>query len=753
MSLKLYRPILIGLVVYLFFIIVPTQSAEVFRYLLARDAPHYALVWSVLWPSLLFSISSALLIEFVLKPEGGGRTFWTALGSGAPFVITGLGIALAVLGHVPELVSIAKLAIAACVAAAILIPVALILISRASHSVPRVRQYGYHCLAATLLALVAYALILPYVGQDRLVSSTRSVGVLGLIAIFCSSLSMVLVFLENLSKATSIPVVTLLIGLAVLFWIPGWSDNHEIRTLERKHQIWAKGKRQPIGIPTKLRPTIPDVNYMNLASWVAHRSDRDQYPKRYPIFILSAEGGGIYAAYHAASTLARLQDTWPKFGEHLFAISSVSGGSVGAALFILLKREFDHTSVTCSGRRAKMEELVDDFFADDHLSPLLFMALGPDFIQKFWPVPIRSYDSALGLEYSLEESWKRLAKECNFKAQDAFATGFTNFLWSAESHDPALFFNTTEEMTGGPVVINTAGFSDYLFQPVWEYGLGPDIRLSTAAVLSARYPFVTSAAWFHGRKYDQYGNEDKNPTRLFFVDGGMYENTGSELLTKLTYQFKYLASGIFADQIELRAGSIGDVGLIAETNFQLMMERMRRHIATDADEIKNKIVSAEKLIALEKSFPPPAVETAVSQQLSTSPLSALISSRQFRSREAVKMLMRLSPLDPWAGSSQLHFSAQDNKSFLVFPLDAATPDLPLGWLISERTRKFLARRSGDFANCKVADASLDPNIVRNELPDLMMSIKERFLGTLNVWLASCSQRRVLNLARPAVIAP
>lgn len=744
-------PILIGLAVYLLFITVPTQAAEVFRYLLSRNAPNYVIVWSVLWPSLLLSISLALCTELGLKPEGArGRTFGIAFASGAPFVVTGIGISLAVFGHVPELASIARLAVAVCVVAAILMPMAGILILRSLRSVPSVRQYGYQILAVTLVAIFAYSLILPYAGHDRLVSSTRAVGALGLIAIFCASLSVALGFLESLFRGTAVPVITLLIGIAILFWFPDWNDNHEIRTLEKKHQD--QRSRQPLDAPTKLRPTIPNVNYMDLASWVSHRSDRNQYPDRYPIFILSAEGGGIYAAYHAASTLARLQDAWPEFGEHLFAISSVSGGSVGAALFILLKREFDHTSVTCSGRQATMEELVDNFLADDHLSPLLFMSLGPDFIQKFWPVPIRSYDSALGLEYSLEESWKRLAKECNFKVQDAFATGFTNFLWSPESHDPALFFNMTEETTGGPVVINTADFSDYLFQPAWEYGLGPELRLSTAAVLSARYPLVTSAAWFRGRKHDQCGKEDKDPVKLYFDDGGIYENTGSELLTKLTLRIKHLSSEASENQAELHIGAIGDVGRVAETQFQLTMEGMRRNIPADADNLEKEIAATEASIRTEKGFPPPPLETAISGRISSSPFGALMKSRQFRDRETIKMLVRLSPLNPWAGSNSQGLSP--DNSFLAFPLDAATPDLPLGWLISERTRRFLALRSGNAAKCDYSGSFyFDPNIypMRKELLDLITSIKEPFLGTLNVWLASCSQRRILNLARPAVV--
>ena len=68
--------------------------------------------------------------------------------------------------------------------------------------------------------------------------------------------------------------------------------------------------------------------------WFRQRPDRDRFAgRRYPVYVVAAEGGGIYAALHAASALGGLQDRCPAFADHLFAISSVSGGSLGAATF------------------------------------------------------------------------------------------------------------------------------------------------------------------------------------------------------------------------------------------------------------------------------------------------------------------------------------------------------------------------------------------------------------------------------------
>ncbi|MEM9726419.1 MAG: hypothetical protein AAF909_13295, partial [Pseudomonadota bacterium] len=56
-------------------------------------------------------------------------------------------------------------------------------------------------------------------------------------------------------------------------------------------------------------------------------------PGRRPVFIIAASGGGAYAAAHTAHVLGALQDANPSFADHIFAISGVSGGSVGATLF------------------------------------------------------------------------------------------------------------------------------------------------------------------------------------------------------------------------------------------------------------------------------------------------------------------------------------------------------------------------------------------------------------------------------------
>ena len=83
--------------------------------------------------------------------------------------------------------------------------------------------------------------------------------------------------------------------------------------------------------PSAPRSVLPDARDA-FRQWYLAREDRKEYAdkqKRYPVYVVAAQGGGIYAATHALTFLTSLQDACPRFAQHMFAISSVSGGSIG----------------------------------------------------------------------------------------------------------------------------------------------------------------------------------------------------------------------------------------------------------------------------------------------------------------------------------------------------------------------------------------------------------------------------------------
>src|SRR5262249_49700763 len=99
----------------------------------------------------------------------------------------------------------------------------------------------------------------------------------------------------------------------------------------------------------------------------------------------AAQGGGIFAASSTAAFLAMVQDHCPSFAKHVFAISGVSGGAVGASLFNAALAEAPAgdkpgcDSFAEAGLLTKRPQAVTQ---DDHMSPVLAYLL-PDVVRGF----------------------------------------------------------------------------------------------------------------------------------------------------------------------------------------------------------------------------------------------------------------------------------------------------------------------------------------------------------------------------------
>ena len=250
---------------------------------------------------------------------------------------------------------------------------------------------------------------------------------------------------------------------------------------------------------------------------------------KYPVYIVAAQGGGIYAAAQTLLFLVRMQGLCERFSQHLFAISGVSGGSVGAALYSALARDFESKKTECplplpgpvlpSPSMANAVDMAYFLATKDYLSPLLAGFLFPDFAQRFLPFPIPAWSRARALEQALEAAWE---SEAHLLAPDMRAKGNPMKVglassWRPDGMRPALLLNTTETGSGRRRVIAPFKFgerdnNDLRFLPIAvEY----DVPLSAAAVASARFPWITPAAWFR----------EKGDVRRI-VDGAYFENSG-----------------------------------------------------------------------------------------------------------------------------------------------------------------------------------------------------------------------------------
>ncbi|MET0569512.1 MAG: hypothetical protein ABWZ74_10585 [Hyphomicrobiaceae bacterium] len=323
-------------------------------------------------------------------------------------------------------------------------------------------------------------------------------------------------------RTRSFTLAALIIGL-VTFDYFGWTDNHRFR-------------HSPIDFtwPKQERPNVE----VAFDKWLGSRNDMATYReggRPYPVYVVAAEGGGLYAAYHVAKFLARMQDLCPNFSQHLFAISAVSGGSLGAAMFSSLARDDaknqEHIPCRTLQRDGGFERRVDRLLRHDFLSHVATATLFQDFVQRFIPIPLYPLDRARKLEASFEDAWAaNLPGRPNRMAESFVGSCGPNGQDCLEGATPALVLNLTQIETGMQLALSPFNL-DETGPPKTKSGkiydalavADIDMPLSTAVGLSARFPWITPSGWYQLPK-----TKPDDPVRTYrFADGGYAEGSGA----------------------------------------------------------------------------------------------------------------------------------------------------------------------------------------------------------------------------------
>jgi predicted acylesterase/phospholipase RssA len=261
---------------------------------------------------------------------------------------------------------------------------------------------------------------------------------------------------------------------------------------------------------------------------------RDGTPR--PIRVVAAQGGGLYAAYQTAWYLAERADTEPGFARSVFAISGVSGGSVGGGVFWAIR-----ASGVCDGTRAGTDchrRGVRAVLEHDYLSPALAGLFFRDALDSVLPVSAaftQPIDRGRALEGVLARrlaDW--IAAETGRPpAQNPMHLAMSRS-WSPDAGLPLLLMNATDVGSGGLSVLSpvrdvTLNLPGRLRIP----GAG-DVSVVTAMVTSARFPLVSPPLRVRVEEPDPAG--PPGATRVVtrqLVDGGYFDNSGLETLADL----------------------------------------------------------------------------------------------------------------------------------------------------------------------------------------------------------------------------
>ena len=288
-----------------------------------------------------------------------------------------------------------------------------------------------------------------------------------------------------------------------------------------------------------MRPALAD----HLAQWKQRRSAADDDP----IIVVAAEGGGVRAALWTALALARLNDaTCGVFQHRVYAISGVSGGSLGAAFYVAQLAElgpgFAATRKGCWLQGSRLsQEAVKFFLNKDFLSPVLGAYLFGDLMRQFPGPNLLPGGRGRVLEDTWAQDWQQ-GLSGQRTGPNRFAAPFLDLYRGDALYElPLLFLNATTVEDGkraiaAPVRSSHVDAFDLFHDQLATHGM----TLATAVHNSARFPFVSPPGFIEQRS-EPGGSALKPWGRV--VDGGYFENSGAATAHEIVDQIAAAQGG------------------------------------------------------------------------------------------------------------------------------------------------------------------------------------------------------------------
>ncbi|HUO91344.1 MAG TPA: hypothetical protein VMU22_00400 [Rhizomicrobium sp.] len=342
-------------------------------------------------------------------------------------------------------------------------------------------------------------------------------------------------------------IIGLLVVMILTAW---WVSLHNVRVIEP-----AAGSMSP-----NSRASL-DAEW---AAWRARCAPGETTP--HPI-IVAISGGASRAGLWGLRVLDEVDNEAPRHTS-IFAVSSVSGGSLGAAAYLSTLADQDSRSCTLDRfpddpeRTLRREQAFQDAMRADALGPLLAGLLWGDVARALLGLPadvvrrgidsvhrtaapgqsidtaIRGGDRADALEEAFERNWRDAVA-----AHQPFASGVYDFsapylalFYDAQGKPrgevPLWLANGSDDQSGdriltAPFSFAFAGASPF---PAAKDALGllhADIRISTAIDNTARFPYLSPA----GELAPVGDPPAPNPAQI--IDGGYFENEGLQTALEL----------------------------------------------------------------------------------------------------------------------------------------------------------------------------------------------------------------------------
>ena len=486
----------------------------------------------------------------------------------------------------------------------------------------------------------------------------NQLGTFAIFNLFLMCLAFFLTVLTNIYDRTHFPALSLVLIVGFLGTAFDLNDNHEFRTIDGGF------------------PGLPN-SQAAIHDWLDSRPDRAYFKAKgepYPIYIVAAEGGGLYAAQHTALMLGRMQDRCPAFAQHVFAISGVSGGGLGGAVFSSLVKQKNPslTEPKCAfGAQPAgwYEQRANDFLGRDFIAPLAAAGFFPDFLQRILPFPIKQFDRARALEASFERAWSESVPEAT---ENPFSLSYYAH-WKVDGTAPAVVLNAAHVSNGVRMIISPFRFYQEATVRLETFNtlIRKDIPLSTAVGIGSRFPWVLPpASWRRGAL--QYR----------FVDGGYFESSGIDTAHDLIT--------IFEDYVKAQKEASQP-----DPDFHVEL------IVLSTDDILQDPVStpnAAKVLA--------ATTARSGFDELFSPLQTLLNARWQRGVVSMGREFHKFCPDCFVDQQDRRVYAGLDGDARVFRLNFTDFPLTLGWHLSQVTQNLISAHSGYGDRCIAARQSI-----------------------------------------------
>jgi len=466
------------------------------------------------------------------------------------------------------------------------------------------------------------------------------VGPAAVVLFAISNIIPVVALLAQMGVHYRVPFISAWLVLAALFSLT--NDNHGVRVVTGTHAI----DRDDVKVA--------------FAKWYAqarHNGDTT------PIIFVAAEGGASRAAFWTGHALANLEEkSGGDFSNHVFMISAISGSDLGAGAFVTTLA--DNPNLV---RERRLVPAVDDYTGKDYLSPTLAGMLYPDLLQRFVPGTWFP-DRAEYLERAWEAGWTEHCSDnpgmCG-KDRDAMSRAFLDTWPRTRSRwVPILTIGGAREEDGRRILTSSVGFDgSQIDADDFHARAGEDVRMSTAMLNGARFPFVSPAGTLPRRAGGH------------IVDGGYFDAAGIETMREM-------ADTVMASVFPSYKGAQGGLeNAKLRPVFLLLENGAPRPADPPKGAARGKASRARN--GLSASYQPPSPTHRFAQDMLDA-VTGLLSSRDAHAAHLRSNLQR----ELGAPGSVLNGAEIVEIRVCKRPPDF---DLPLDWVLSSDVRKWMAR--------------------------------------------------------------